>query len=242
MPKIIFLCSALMCVMLLADEVSDETSEASVLAHAEFSYIDSKGNTNATSLAFEGKTEWTTALHDFRFNASAYKTQTNNVDSKYKWLAEANYDYEFHPYMSANYLTGYKVDHFSGFEYQWYTGPGIGLEVVDLDNHKLEFQGNILYSQDKPDYAPVDDYLSLKFGGIYQWKIQDNVKFIQEANYRANLEKSKYYFIYSKTAFEIKVNSTVSMGMSYKIDYVNTPPPPSQQTDRTFLASLILDY
>jgi len=225
-----------------AQECESESLEDGMQAHAEFSYIDSQGNTNVSSLAFEGKAELMQDLNIYRLNASAYKAQTDDVESKNKWTAELNYDYQFDPYLSFNYLLGYKADRFSGFDYQWYTGPGVGLEFVDSDIHKLDFQGNILYSEDKPDFSIADSYISLKVGGIYEWKIQDNLKFSQEANYRVNLENPENYFIYSKTAVAVKINATVSMGVSYKIDYVNSPPPQSVQTDRTFLASLILDY
>jgi putative salt-induced outer membrane protein len=237
-----FLGCALFWVSLSAQEYESGDIEDSAQGHAEFSYIDSKGNADVSSLAFEGKVELLRDLNIYRLNASVYQAQTDGVESKNKWMAEFNYDYQFDPYISLNYLVGYKVDRFSGFEYQGYTGPGLGLEFVDSDTHKLDFQGNILYSQDKPDAFVLEDYVSLKLGGIYEWKIEDNLKFSQEANYRMNLEKTQNYFIYSKSAVTVKINATVSMGVSYKIDYVNTPPPPSQRTDKTFLTSLIFDY
>jgi putative salt-induced outer membrane protein len=181
-------------------------------------------------------------MNIIRLHADAYKSQDDGTDSKNKWSTDLNYDYQFDPTVSFNYLIGYKKDHFSGFDYQLYTGPGMGMKVLNSDAHKLDFQANMLYSQDKPENEPLDTYVSTKFGGIYQWKIQDNVKFIQEATYRVDLEKMNNYFVYAKTAFETKINSSLSMGVSYKIDYVNMPPPPAGNNDRTFLVSLIIDY
>lgn len=216
--------------------------ETPIITHSEFSYINTKGNTNTTSLAFEGaiKKEWD--KHALRLHADMYESSDNGQTSKKKYSSEFNYDYQICSRTSLNYLIGYKEDRFSGFDYQFYTGPGIGVKAIDSSEHKLDFQANILYGEDKPDLLPTDNYFSSKLGGIYHWQMKENLKFIQEATYRVNLEETKYWFAYSKSAMEIKINSTLSMGVSYKVDYVNTPPPPSLHTDRTFLVSLIIDY
>lgn len=214
-----------------------------ITAHSEFSYINTKGNSNTTSLAFEGnaKTKWD--FHIFRAHLDAYRSSNNGQTSKNKWSSELNYDYQFDEFISTNYLAGYREDRFSRFDYQLYTGPGLGLKVINETDEKLSFQGNLLFAEDKPQELPKDDYLSSKLGFDYQWKVLENLKFIQEANYRLNMEETKYWFAYSKTAIESKINASLSMGMSYKIDYVNTPPPTTiSHTDKTFLVSLIIDY
>lgn len=217
-------------------------NDTALLTHSEFSYINTQGNTNTSSLAFEGSAKQGWEMHLIRAHADAYRSEDEGKESKNKYSVELNYDYQFAPHFSLNYLLGYKEDRFSGFDYQFYTGPGMGLKVLDSNVQKLDFQGNLLYAKDKPDFLPSDEYLSTKLGGIYEWKIQEHLKFIQEATYRVNLEETKYYFLYSKTALETKINSNFSMGVSYKVDYVNTPPPPSLHSDRTFLVSLIIDY
>lgn len=216
--------------------------EKPLITHSEFSYINTKGNTDTTSLAFEGSAKKQWEGHTFRLNAAMYKSTDNGSASKDKWSGEFNYDFQICPQTSINYLIGYKEDRFSGFEYQLYTGPGMGVKAIDSTRHKLDFQANILYGQDKPENLSSDNYFSSKLGVIYRWQIQENFKFIQEATYRINLEASEQNFFYSKTAIETKINSTLSMGISYKIDYVNSPPPPSVNTDQTLLASLIIDY
>lgn len=214
-----------------------------IASHSEFSYINTKGNSNVESLAFEGNAKSRWDLHIFRAHADAYRSTVNGAVSKSKWSTELNYDYQFDEIISTNYMIGYKEDRFSRFDYQFYTGPGLGWKVIDGTSEKLSLQGNLLFAEDKPQEQPVDDYFSSKIGAEYQWKIQDNLKFIQEATYRVNLEQPKYWFVYSKTAIESKINSTLSMGVSYKLDYVNTPPPSTlSRTDKTFMVSLIVDY
>lgn len=213
-----------------------------IVTHSEFSYIDTTGNSNASSLAFEGnaKTKWDD--HIFRGHADAYHSSNNGTTSKKKWSTEFNYDYQFDEVYSLNYMIGYKENRFSGYDYRAYTGPGAGIKVMDEKEHKLDLQANMLYGKDKPVNREADNFFSSKLGAIYWWKIQENLKFIQEGTYRVKLGDAKNYVIYSKSAIESKINSTLSMGVSYKVDYVNTPPPPSVNTDRTFMVSLIVDY
>ncbi|MBD3810196.1 MAG: DUF481 domain-containing protein [Sulfuricurvum sp.] len=230
----------ILCIVTIGSFLGAE--ETPIITHSEFSYINTKGNTNTTSLAFEGSAKKQWDEHVFRLHADMYKSTDSGKTSKDKWSSEFNYDYQIYPRASINYLIGYKEDRFSGFDYQLYTGPGMGVKAIDSTSHKLDLQANILYGQDKPEKLPSDSYFSSKLGVIYHWQIQENLKFIQEATYRINLEQTERYFFYGKTAIETKINSSLSMGISYKIDYVNTPPPPSLRTDRTFLASLIIDY
>lgn len=216
--------------------------DGEIVTHSELSYINTKGNTDTTSLAFEGNAKTTLEKHVFRAHADAYRSTNKGSVSKNKWSSELNYDYQWDEVYSLNYMVGYKQDSFSGYDYQAYTGPGVGAKVIDCSEHKLDLQANLLYAQDKPSELPSNSYFSSKMGGIYKWQIQETLKLIQEATYRVNLEETRNYFLYSKTGIENKINSSLSMGVSYKIDYVNTPPPPSVSTDRTFLVSLIIDY
>jgi putative salt-induced outer membrane protein len=226
-------------VLFVVGAMADETA---LVTHGEFSYINTKGNTDTSSLAFEGNVKKGWDLNLFRAHADAYQSEDDGQESKNKWSVELNYDYEFAPHISVNYLFGYKEDRFSGYDYQVYTGPGIGVNVLKGKEHTLDLQANMLYAVDKPEKEAKDNYLSTKIGAIYAWQIQENLKFIQEATYRINLEQTGHWFAYSKSAIETKINSIFSMGVSYKVDYVNTPPPPSVQSDRTFLVSFIVDY
>lgn len=237
-----FLIGLISASLVAADVCPLPEKNGDIVTHSEFSYIDTKGNSNASSLAFEGngKTKWDE--HILRGHADAYQSSSNGTTSKNKWSVELNYDNQFDETYSLNYMIGYKEDRFSGYDYQFYTGPGAGIKVLDEKEHKLDLQANILYDKDKPSNYESDEYFSSKFGAIYRWIIQENLKFIQEATYRVKLNDTQYYFLYSKSAIESKINSTLSMGVSYKINYANTPPPPSVHADRTFMVSLIIDY
>lgn len=210
--------------------------------HSEFSYINTSGNTDTSSLAFEGLAKKSWDQHGLRIHLDAYQSSDSGKTSKQNWSTEVNYDYQYSDTIGLNYVVGYKDDRFSGFEYQFYTGPGLSVKVIAQNDQKLTLQGNILYAQDKPDGDSAESYVGVKAGLEYERQIAENLKFLQEAVYRTNLENGEEFFLYSKTALQAKINSMFSMGVSYKIDYANTPPDGYKKTDKTFLASLIIDY
>ncbi len=211
--------------------------------HTEFSLVDANGNTDNTSLAFELKADKNYGKHEFRADANAYYSKESDTTTKNKWMLELNYDYMITDRFSFNYLIGYKRDKFSGFDYQFYTGPGVGYKVIDTPVHKLNVQANLLYSIDQLEGdGDKNDYFGYGAGLNYEWQVAENLKFKQDLKYRGSFDDSENYFINSKSAIESKLGGLFSMGISYAVDYANLPAAGKTSTDKTLLASLIIDY
>nr|WP_321267346.1 DUF481 domain-containing protein [uncultured Sulfurimonas sp.] len=238
-----------------------------LVTHTELGFIQTQGNTQTETfnLDLEAKKGWGKHLVKFLFDAQ-YALDNKN-ETKNKYATELEYAYSLSDRLSATYLVGFKKDKFSGFDYQAYTGPGLKYLVLKNKKHNLTVDGSILYSQDdeedtnydaagnvidypNPDniatasttYGPLDNYGSYRVKGVYAWQILDNLKFNQDLSFRARFNDSTIYFVTSKTAFSSKINSTFSAGISYKVDYVNSPPSAKETADRTFTANLIIDY
>jgi len=238
-----------------------------LVTHTELSYVQTQGNTDTTafSLDFNGKKGW--GAHSLKLHADALYGTENGYENKNKLFGELNYDWQFAKHVALNYVNGYKDDKFSGFDYQFYTGPGAKVIVLDEKPFALDFQGNVLYSIDRsmdkyydgngtevpypyPDgragltkvNGSEEDYWGYMLKGNFLWQILSGLKFIQEASYRSGFDDADVYFVYAKSAVESKINSIFSMGVSYKLDYTNRPPAGNEHTDTTFMTSLIIDY
>ena len=247
-----------------------EGGAAVYTTHVELGYVSTSGNTDTKSGSFDGmgKAEW--GKNVLQLDLDYIYGEENGVENNNKLIVELNYDYKFADDFAFNYLAGYKDDKFSGFDYQFYTGPGIKYMALKGDVHILNFQSNILWSQDveqdkyytdaaftdetKYPYDPVkgtfvdpesgktNDYASFYIKGDYTWNVTDTFKFIQVLSYRTDVSDSNIYFVNSKTGIESKINSTFSMGANYKVDYVNAQPAGNEKTDKTFTVALILDF
>lgn len=241
---------------------------AKLIAHAELGFMKTQGNTNTDTfnLDLNVKKGWN-KVHLVEFSFDAQYATDDKVETKNKYLAELGYGYSLTDRLSATYLLGYKEDKFSGYDYQFYTGPGLKYAFIKTQDHKLTFEGSALFSQDSiedskydatgssipypnPDNliavriqkGEVDRYASYRIKGIYGWQIFSNLKFDQDVSYRSEFNDSSVIFIASKSALTSKINSTFSAGISYKVDYVNTPPQGKKHTDKTLTANLIIDY
>ncbi len=237
------------------------------VTHTELSYVNTQGNTvtDAFSLDFTGKKAW--GAHSVKLDFDALYGTENHKENKNKYFGELNYDWQFAKHFTLNYLAGYKNDKFSGYDYQFYTGPGFKFIALEGKVHHLDFQANLLYSIDQemdkyfdangtqinyPDYEGMpgltrekgayDDYYGYIVKGNYSWQITESFKFLEEASYRNNFDNPGNYYVYSKTAVESKISDILSMGISYKVDYMNEPPSDKKYTDTTFMTSLIIDY
>jgi len=221
---------------------ADAPADASFKTHTELAYVNTSGNTDASAFAATFKGAKTFENFALRVDAFGNYAEDNNVESKNQWGIELNYDRTLTEHLAFNYLVGYKDDRFSGYDYQFYTGPGLLHHTLATEAHTLNTQVNILYARDRVETGDVNEYAALKAGLDYEWRIQENLKLIEEASIRTDLSDMKNYFLTSKTALQNKINSTFSMGVSYKVDYTNEPVDGKTTTDKTLMVSLIIDY
>ncbi len=239
---------------------ADEAKEFK--GHAELSYANTAGNTDSQDVAGNLKLNLPFSSNEIRFVGNALYSDTTSYDengtyiedlrTKNRWDAEANYDYNFNEAIAFNYILGGKGDEFSTFVYQVYTGPGAIVTAVKNDEHHLKFQANVLYLWDKvrEDSAtiPVTSGYMHRYSGYqasmdYIYQVTKNAKFGQYLMYRSEFEDTTNYFIKSKTYLESKVSDVFSMGMSYTVDYTNNKAASVRSyTDAVFLASLIADF
>ena len=248
---------------------TEAAKHLSLSSHTELGYISTSGNTNTKAGSLDAMAKAKLDKNTLQLDIDYLYGEENNIESKNSLLTELNYDYKFSKHFAFNYLVGYKSDKFSGFDYQSYTGPGLKYIAIENDIHILNFQTNVLYSKDsemdkfydalgnevpypyvdpaKDPSVPVvngksNEYTSVLLRGDYKWNITESLKFIQELSYRMDTDDSDIYYVKSKTGISSKINATFSMGVNYKIDYVNTPPVGNEYTDKTLAVTLSIDY
>jgi len=252
--------------LLLAAQDAKKDPDA-LVTHTEFGYMETQGNTATQTFNLDSKVKKGWGAHIAHFLFDGQYASNENEEIKNKYLIELEYDYEFNSDFAFAYLAGFKDDKFSGFKYQFYTGPGVKYKAIKTDNHKLNLEANILYSRDDIDEVRYDadgdvinypnpddkktvttddeyteDYASARAKLVYSWQILENLKFDQDLSYRCDLNSLSTYFVFSKTSFSAKLSDIFSAGISYKIDYTNEPAEGKERSDRTFTANLIIDY
>ncbi len=239
-----------------------------LVTHTELGYVKTGGNSDTESFSMDFKAKKTWALHSLGLGVDALYGTENGVENNNKVYSELNYDWQFEKRLALNYIVGYKDDKFSGFDYQFFTGPGAKYIFLDSQKLKLTLQGNVLYNSQQemdkyyddngtvevpypyPDgkagLTKVDgvysDFWGYLLKGDFRWTVVEGFALIEEASYRSDFDKADNYFVHAKTAVESKINGNFSLGVSYKVDYTNIPPAGNERTDTTFTVALIVDY
>ncbi len=244
--KKILLSAAALTTLALSAQAADKNPDV-LVTHTELGYIQTDGNTKTKTFNLDANAKKAWGKHQTSLKLDGQYGSADDKENKKKYLIEGNYDYSFTKTFAFNYLIGYKSDIYSGFDSQFYTGPGAKYQAIKNDKHDLSLTANILYSKD--DYHlpaangdDTNDYTGYRAQGVYNWNIVNNLKFTQELGLRGDLEDSENYFATSKTAFTTKISDIFSAGISYKIDYVNKPLPGLENKDTTLTANLIMDY
>lgn len=212
-------------------------------ARAEAGYISNSGNSNTEAFNADAKITNSWGLHSLEILMLMQYGTDNGTVNRNRFLGELVYDYKLSDRLSLNYLLGYKDDKFSGFDYQFYTGPGAKYIIIKTDLRDLTVDGNLLYAKDRI-FGGVDrTYSAYRLKGVYNMQVLENLKFHQTLSYRSEFSDIENYFFYSKTAFSTKLSDIFSAGVSYQVDYTNKPALVGKNsTDTTFTFNLIADY
>ncbi len=210
--------------------------------HTELSYIQTSGNTDTSSFGMDFHAQKSWLPHEIAIDFESNYARSGNKETKNVWLLETHYYYHFSKNLEIEYLIGYKKDKFSGFNYQFYNGPGVGWQAIRTSDQNLSFNLLLLYSVDSYTTAQKDIYPSGRAGLEYKYQITPALSFVEEANWRSDLSRPSNWFLYSKSSLYNTIDGKIKLGLSYKIDYKNHPPEHKKKMDRTLMISLVLDW
>lgn len=220
----------------------------------ELSYASTSGASDTTTLSGKlnmkkdnGKTRY------FLRGNAQYGDTYNSVNKTHevilnKWLLNSRCEK-----MITNRLFGFSsisyIDNESfGYDYNILAGSGCGYDIINTKEHRLKGLLSVVYSYDcfmeLENNDKIDKYGSDKIAVEYTWNISENLVFRKIIDYLHSFKDNDKYFINSEAEFEIKVNTSVSLGFGAIINYQNNPPSSEQDincTEKTFLTSIIIN-
>ena len=209
--------------------------------HLELSYVQTSGNSNTST--FSTKLEASTALDDrssVKAKGNILYSESNNESSANKYDIELDYNYMLNQKAYAYFGVNYLKDQFSDYDYRLNAGPGLGYKLLDNKEQTIDLQGGLDYARDLYSNGIKDEYVASRAEINYRYKINDNLKFKQMFNYLVSLENNDKYFMASDTSLSVKMTDNLSLGVSYRIDYVNETT--KEKSDKKLLTSLIVDF
>jgi len=229
----------------IAVQAEEQKDQATWKTRIELSYVTTSGNTDTETLSGKLEAKKEEEINRYFLKGRGLRAEDKGEEIANKWLLDGRWERVLREKLFGFVTASYLKDKFSGYDYRITGGPGLGYDLIKTATHGLKGLISILYSYDKYTEADKrsDSYISRKLAINYVWLIRENLRFKENADYLVSFEDSDRYFINSETALEVKVNGTVSLGLSYAIAYQHKPPSPDiEDTDQILLTSLIIDF
>lgn len=210
-------------------------------ARVELSYINTGGNTESETASGKFDFRHEARRDRYYFKAEALYRENNNEEETNRFASEVNWEHTVTRRFFTVITAGYLTDRYAGFNSRIYGGPGLGYDIVKSDAQHLKALISAIYYAD--DYTSInpgeDEYWTGKATLKYRLDISEDVTFKQAVDYTVKLSETEKYFLDSETALEAALNSYLSLGLNYVVNYRNGPPPGIRDTDRKFMATLI---
>lgn len=212
---------------------------------AELSFVNTSGNTDTQTLSGKIEMERKRDVNRYFLTGKILHARDNDQETSNKFSVDARYERNMTEKLFSLFSTGYLRGRFSGYEYRVFGGPGIGFSFIETKIQKLQILISTVYYHDKFSQRGKgsDNYLTGKASAKYEWKILENLKFKEILDYFISFEGAGKYFIDSEAALQVRINKSLSLGISYLVNYQNfLPSPVIQHTDTAFLTTVIADF
>ncbi|NWF66040.1 MAG: DUF481 domain-containing protein [Campylobacterales bacterium] len=213
-------------------------------SRTDLSIVKTAGNSDSTTFSAKTKIEQTVNIDKYILKSSFLYAKDGNKEKSNRSNINGRWDREIIEKLFGFAESKYILDKFSGYDYRLNIGPGVGFNLINENEQLLDLLISLPYSQDKYKIPSIkENYIGYKTELDYEYKIYDNVKFKQNADFLQSIKESSKYFISSESGFEIKINDMLALGISFKYDYQNQVLLQSiNKRDTTYLTSLIITY
>ncbi|MBI5442598.1 MAG: DUF481 domain-containing protein, partial [Deltaproteobacteria bacterium] len=118
-------------------------------AQAAASYVRTSGNTSTQTVATTAEAAYEPNPNRYYGKAGWMYGKTEDQATANKYFLDGRYERTIADRLFGFVNANFQKDKFSGYDYQWYVGPGVGYEFIKTDNHHLKGLVGVLYSYDK---------------------------------------------------------------------------------------------
>jgi putative salt-induced outer membrane protein len=224
---------------------ADEKKPVAVWSdQAELSFVNTTGNTRATTLAGKNvlshvfspklKGSWKLgALYgeeDGRKAAERYETELR-ADHL---LTERNYAYA---------LAGWNRDRFAGIDQRYYGGAGLGRNVLVGPKHFLSAEAGLNGTREEYIDGSSSDFLTGRAFAKYEYAFTAKSRFTQSLEFLYDFSDASHYKGNSETAVVASLADIFSVKAAYTVRYDHKPVPADlKRTDTLMSVALVANF
>lgn len=211
---------------------------------AEFSFVNTSGNTDITTLAGTNllSYQFTEKSKGFWKIGALYGKQSGETTAE-RYYTDLRFDHLISDRLYSYGLGGWLRDPFAGFEDRYYVGPGVGYKFLIGPKHFLVGEAGLSYASE--DYTDGTDeaFIEGRAFGKYEYAFIEKSKFSQSLEFLYDFEDSDNYKVNSETALISALNNHLSLKVSYNVNYNNRPRPSTlDKTDTILGAAIVVSF
>ena len=211
-------------VVLMVTVGSAEEKDKKLSNEAEFSFEDTSGNTEVTTLSAQN-------MLTYIFNKKIQSTwglgalygESNGEENAEKYYTEVKGEYSVTPKLFTSITAGWKQDKPSGTDHQYYVGPSLGYKFLTGAKHLFTSEAGVDYVSETYIDGSDDEYTRGRLLAKYEFIISKKTKMTQTTEYLHDFENDEKFTINSETAFTSELNGNLSLKTSYTVNYDNEP-------------------
>jgi putative salt-induced outer membrane protein YdiY len=210
---------------------------------AEFSLINTTGNTRTRSLALANKYVYAWTKADVTIDAAALWIETESVKTAESYLLAGTYRRNITDRFLWYGLGGWSRNEFAGFTDRYTVGGGLGYRFLEPEPHGLVGEFGLGYADEKRVPPNADDNWAEARGLLgYSYKLSETAKLVAELEVLDNLDDMSDWRSRSAASVIAAISKKLALKAGYTIVHDNVPVPGFKKTDTIFSASLVVTF
>jgi len=210
---------------------------------AEFSYVNTGGNTDVESLLFNNVLKYIPSEKvKGIWTVNALSAETDKVKTAQKYATVLRGDYKVSAGAYSYAEAGWMKDRFSGIEDRYTAGLGLGYAVLRTSRQQLDTEAGVTYTDETYTNNKDDNFAGGRLFAKYAYLFTDKNSFSQSAEHLHNFDNSDDYRLNAETAFIAALNGFLSLKTSYLVQKDNEPVPGSKDTDTRLAVTLVANF
>jgi putative salt-induced outer membrane protein len=211
---------------------------------AEFSFVKTTGNTEATSMAGKNRLS-------YRFLPRATGTwrigglysSDGGVTTAEKYDTELRLDYMYTEKAYTFAMAGWNKDRFAGIDQRYYGGGGAGYKFLLGPKHFLLGEAGLNYTQENYTDNTSSGFLTGRAFGKYEYAITKKNRFSQSLEYLYDFSDSSHFKVNAETAVIAGLTDTFSLKAAYTVRHDHKPVPADlERTDTEATMALVANF
>jgi putative salt-induced outer membrane protein len=228
----------LLTILLLTIPTFVSAEDNALNGSVEFGYESNSGNTESKSLYGGLNGEYIKGLFrnsgEFKFNISEEEGEEDKNQKRLKLQSDYKLNKRFYLYSNFNA----KTTKYSSYFTDLVVSPGIGYQVFNEEDLRMETEIGIGYRYQEPNLDEIDDddlilpeevnEAVVRFNFLVNWNINEIVSLDFESTITSGQSNSRYDNDFS---LGFKINESLVLKIEKDIDYLNRVPPGLENKD-----------